>query len=299
MTSPAIEALLSREIGLRVESIGGSALTAAVSTRMNALGVASVDEYAACVSASAAELRALIEEVVVTETWFFRDEDVFVALTRRALATRRAGGGPLRVLSLPCATGEEPYSIAIVLLDAGLSASDFVIHAVDVNGSAIEAARRGTYGRTSFRSVQSAGRMHYLERRNDGVRVADAARESVHFRQGNALCTGLAFVHGEFHVAFCRNLLIYLDASSRTRVLERLAHWLTDDGVLFAGHAEAVDAMGPLFRRDTDAGTFAYAKKASKRTSTRPLAAPRSPRGAPVSSRARSVRPAPAAAPVA
>jgi chemotaxis protein methyltransferase WspC len=280
-----IEALLSREIGLRVESIGRKALDAAIAARMKATGAPSRKDYEVRVIASLTELHALIEEIVVSETWFFRDEEVFTLLATHATRTKRPfGTDVLRVLSLPCASGEEPYSVAITLLEAGFTPSRFSVKGVDINGRALEAARRGVYGKNSFRGAQAPGRMAYFEPHEGGFRVVDAARQSVEFVQANVLAPGFSFRDGEFDVVFCRNLLIYLDQGARSRVLDRLCRWLGEGGIVFGGHAEAFDALSPRFHRLGTAGSFAYGKRDARpdrreRTSHRPLAASRAPGG--------------------
>ena len=122
-----IEHLLSREIGLCAASIGSTAIEIAVKTRMHDTGCSDFERYAANVQHSPKELRALIEHIVVSETWFFRDSDVFSTLATYANGAGRKprAGRALRVLSVPCATGEEAYSVAITLLEVGLRESRF------------------------------------------------------------------------------------------------------------------------------------------------------------------------------
>src|SRR5579871_1305756 len=122
MTPGCIEGLLHEAIGLDTSTIGAVAIDRSVRLRMKRSGLQSVEEYWRKLQDSAEELQALIEEVVVPETWFFRHPESFDALARIAardwLSANKTDG--LRILSLPCATGEEPYSIVITLLEAGL-----------------------------------------------------------------------------------------------------------------------------------------------------------------------------------
>src|SRR5271167_1162492 len=124
-----IEGLLASRIGLDPVSVGSPLILRAATTRMGELGLDDLGAYERQVRSSAPELQALIEEVVVAESWFFRDERPFEWL-REYVRTRwlnNLSRPPLRVLSLACAGGEEPYSIAIVLLDLELPAPRFEI----------------------------------------------------------------------------------------------------------------------------------------------------------------------------
>lgn len=267
-----IESLLSREIGLNAGSIGQSAIDAAVKARLRACDVRELSEYVARLEHSQAERRALVEEIVVSETWFFRDEEVFKALARHAL-TRPKRERPLRVLSLPCATGEEAYSVAIALAEVGLKPERYLVRGVDVSERALEHARAGVYGKISFRGAAAQMPKGYFESDGGGLRVVRAVRESVAFSAGNVLEQAL-FPARSFDVVLCRNLLIYLDPPARARALENLAHWLESDGWLFAGHAEAVELMDGRFQRLADV-PFGYAKAAQPAAPTRSRATQR------------------------
>ena len=260
-----IEAVLAREIGLSVQSIGDSALSSALAVRMTALGIETRQHYADHLALDPVERRALVEEIVVSETWFFRDEDMFRTLTRHVTSRRAARPSqPLRVLSIPCATGEEAYSVAIVLLEHGLGPRDFEIHAIDVSSRALAAAARASYGRNSFRGNSVDRWRHYFEAGSAGeLRPVQSVREAAVFRQGNVLDTGAPWAASPFDVILCRNLLIYLDRESRSLALRNLKRWLADDGVLFAGHAETVDTMDAGFSRLHRSTHFAYVKRPS------------------------------------
>jgi chemotaxis protein methyltransferase WspC len=258
-----IESLLNREIGLSARSIGSSAVEAAVKIRLRACGALEISEYLARLESDPSERSALVEEIVVSETWFFRDEEVFKALRRHAAAWL-GRDKPLRVLSLPCATGEEAYSVSIALLEAGLRANRFSVRGVDVSDRALTHARRGEYGKNSFRGVDALAQGSYFEAVGSSRRVVDAAREPVTFARGNVLDSSM-FAARSFDVVLCRNLLIYLDPPARARALDNMWGFLGDDGLLFAGHAEAVEQMDPRFQRMADSVPFAYVKQARDR----------------------------------
>ena len=142
--------------------------------------------------ASAAELQALIEAVVVPETWFFRDREAFATLGRDRARERMAADsrrdGVLRLLSLPSSTGEEPYSMAMALLDAGVPANRFRVDAVDISARALALRRRGRVREELLsrpRIWRSA--IGHFEATPHGYRLSDSVRRQVHFQQGNLL----------------------------------------------------------------------------------------------------------------
>jgi chemotaxis protein methyltransferase WspC len=298
-----IETLLNREIGLCASSIGSSAVECAARSRMLASGSDSVDDYVELLAQSPAERRRLVEEIVVSETWFFRDEDVFRVLTNYVSGVWRKAypQGVLRLLSVPCATGEEAYSTSIALLQAGLSAERYEIQAVDVSERALSVARLAVFGKNSFRGINGPERLRYFKASRGGQAVVDEARASVKFSQGNVLAPGLARP-AAFNVIFCRNLLIYLDRTARARALDNIYNWLAADGILFGGHAEALETIDPRFERSAAAGNFGFVKRKAQAKPVEATAQRPAPRNSRAVGRAPAERkrpPPPAAPPAA
>lgn len=238
------EGVLREAIGLDVASVGRRSVERAVDERVRASGASDSGAYWRRVHNCDAEMQALIESVVVPETWFFRERRAFAMLTRFArqrLQTNDAG--VLRILSLPCSTGEEPYSIAMALLDAGILAGRFVVEAVDVSARALAQARRGVYGRNSFRASDLAFRARHFTPAAAGSVVTDQVRAHVRFRRGNLLAIEPLKL-GVFDVVFCRNLLIYFDRAMQQRAGVALASLLAPDGLLVVAAAEAGAPLG-------------------------------------------------------
>jgi chemotaxis protein methyltransferase WspC len=152
-----------------------------------------------------------------------------------------APGRPVRILSVPCAGGEEPYSLAMALMDAGVPQDAWRIVGVDLSPAVLERARAGRFTRNAFRGRDQSFRARYF-RQQDGVYEIDAAvRAQVTYRQGNLL----EMLDAErYDLVFCRNLLIYFDEPTVARAIARLSALLADEGVLFAGYAEV-----PAFTR--------------------------------------------------
>ena len=235
----AVEAVLRDWIGLDVTTIGTTAVERAIRTRMTAAGVADVAAYAARVRSDAGERDLLVEEVVVGESWFFRDRQVFefvadFVVTRAGLP----GRGPVRILCAPCAGGEEPYSVAMALLDAGLTPAQFTIDAVDVSRVALARAARGRYSANAFRNADRSFCDRWFTADGSGAVLADTVRNCVAFSQANVVDESFTAGRTPYDVIFCRNLLIYLTPEARGRIEAALDRLLTRDGVLVLGAAE-------------------------------------------------------------
>jgi chemotaxis protein methyltransferase WspC len=271
-----IAALLKERMGLDAESIGVACVERAVRQRLTARGLNDVQVYWAQLSGSEQELQELIEAIVIPETWFFRDPQAFTALVQvvREEWLAKHADGTLRILSLPCSTGEEPFSTAMALLDSGLPPSRFHIDAIDISTRAIAWAEQGVYGRNSFRAKDLSFRDRYFEPVECGYRVADGVRRQVHFRHGNLLSAGwLHGAHG-YDVIFCRNVLIYFDLVTQGRAIEVLGRLLTAPGLLFVGPSETallldhgfVSAGIPLAFAFRQAGSSAPQLRSRRRT---------------------------------
>lgn len=241
MSDPRFQQFLAQAIGLNAVSIGASAIERAVAARCKACGLDDKLAYWELLQASEEEVQELIEAVIVPETWFFRDTQAFAALVRlvtrgppRANTTR-----PLRLLSLPCSSGEEPYTIAMALLDAGLGADQFRIDAIDLSARSLSLARHGVYGRNSFRGQNLSFRDRHFEVEKEGYRLRDTVRPFVQFSQGNIVAPDFYADPASYDFVFCRNLLIYFDAPTQKRAIGVIRRLLAPHGVAFVGHSEA------------------------------------------------------------
>lgn len=231
---------LKERIGLDVTSVGVAIIERAVRQRITAVPGRTVEEYWHCLLQSTQEQQALIEAVIVPETWFFRYPESFATLARLAVqrltAIRHLRA--LRILSLPCSTGEEPYSIAMTLLDAGVQPHQFKVDGLDVSPLSVERAREARYGRNSFRGADLAFRERYFTADGDGYRLGERVREQVRLQVGNLLDPALLANEAPYDFVFCRNLLIYFDQPTQRLVFEVLKRLTHQDGVLFIGPAE-------------------------------------------------------------
>jgi chemotaxis protein methyltransferase WspC len=291
MSVARIVSLLNQRIGLDAESIGAAAVARAVDARCTACGLAGAEQYWERLHQSAEEIQALIEAVVVPETWFFRHREAFAALTRVALAEwqRRAPAASMRLLSLPCASGEEPYSMAMALLDTGLPAARFSIDALDISQRALAQAQAAQYGRNAFRGTDLAFRDRYFETSARGFRPAEAVRRQVRFHHAN-LFDGAALAGlPAYDVIFCRNLLIYCDHHARRAAVQRLAQLLAPSGLLFVGPSEGVLLLDQGFVSAGVPLAFAF-RRAGAAAPKRPCAQPSAAVSAEAARRAAAAR---------
>ncbi|AZE65569.1 MCP methyltransferase, CheR-type [Pseudomonas synxantha] len=239
-SDPRFSAFLKERIGLDVASVGEAIIERAVRQRCQSSQAQSAQDYWQYLQNSRDEQQALIEAVIVPETWFFRYPESFATLARLAqvrlaeIKQMRA----LRILSLPCSTGEEPYSIAMALLDAGLAPHQFKVQGMDVSPLSVERARRGVYGKNSFRGADLEFRDRHFTEEAGGYRIADRVREQVRLQVGNLLDPALLANEPIYDFVFCRNLLIYFDQPTQKQVFDVLKELTHVDGVLFIGPAE-------------------------------------------------------------
>lgn len=243
-----IERLLRQQVGLDAAAIGNPVFERTVRQRIKTLGLHGLQDYLRLLEDSRIELEELIESVVVKETWFFRDREAFNAFARIALEwLAQHPTGTLRALSLPCATGEEPYSMAMTLLDAQVPPNRFQIDASDISTGAIARAHQAVYGKNSFRGEDLSFRDRYFQSTPAGYALHPQVRERVRFHHANLLDDTFMHRRSLYDIIFCRNLLIYFDRAAQAKALTQLAGLLEPHGWLFVGPAELPQATANGF----------------------------------------------------
>lgn len=192
----------------------------------------SLNAYRDALRESPHEVKALVEAMVVPETYFFRHPESFAAMRNWILNFPRR---PIRILSIACSTGEEPYSIVMSLLQDGLTEEDFSVEAWDLSTHAIGAAAKGFFSANSFRGRDLSWRDIFFTQHEQGWQLCDRVRRLVNFRCGN-----LFDLHAvsAFDIIFCRNVLIYFSTARQRLALHGISQALADDGILFLGPAE-------------------------------------------------------------
>lgn len=260
----AVESVLTARIGLDLASLAPEATKRAVDRRSLALGLDGPARYLGRLLEDPSEWVALVEEVVVPETWLFRDGGPFEELASfLASRERPSPARPLCVLSLPCASGEEAWSVAAVLADAGVSPREATVDAVDISPRLVETARRGVYGSGAIRGPEVRRFSGVFRPVDGGVEVPPVLRPFVRFVVANALEYEAPFPVPCYDVVFCRNLLIYLTPEARRRVTSRVDRMLRPGGLLVLGHAEAFSTFFPGYIPAARPRSFAARKPAA------------------------------------
>ncbi len=257
MPRTSVEHLLARTIGIDPERIGRARIARAATDEAARLGAVDLADYAARLAHARPLLERLIERVVVHESWFFRDEGPFATLRAWADAHRR-DPDRLRLLSAPCADGEEPYSIAITLLEAGVDPARFEVVGLELSDPALARARRARFESGSMRGLDPAIVARWFDRDLDGFSLKPAVRAHVRFERGNLIEPDCLRDEPRFDVIFCRNLLIYLHDDARRRAVAQLDRLLKPDGLLFVGHADPCNDVAAIFEPVGDPASFAY-----------------------------------------
>jgi chemotaxis protein methyltransferase WspC len=235
----SVERTLQARIGLDVTTVGHSLVSRAVQRRMSACAMGDLALYVSRLERDEQELQELVEAVVVPETYFFRERDALEELARRVVRDGwPSPGAPVHVLSAPCSTGEEPYSIVMTLLAAGVPASAIAVDAVDVSRDAVRRAQRAEYRASSFRGESLDWRSYFTV---DGAErhLRPEVRDLVRVQVGNLLDPGFQPPRPAYDVVFCRNLLIYFDVDAQARVLAVLRGLLAPHGLLVVGAADS------------------------------------------------------------
>lgn len=261
MSLRTIKDLLKNTIGLNVGTVGVSNFERAVRQRMKMLEIDDVHVYAGKLRTTD-EMGELIDEVIVPETWFFRNPMSFSGLQDFVLHSwkGRLAGKKLMVMSMPCSTGEEPYSIAMALDQAGLHPHEFQIDAFDISPRLLTKAKRGVYGRHSFRNKEDDFRERYFDLVGGTFLIHDRIRNAINFQQGNLLDNYFGIGGQQYDVIFCRNLLIYFDRETQNQAMRKMHQLLSDDGILLLGHAETPEFMRGHYTRSEYPRAFAYRK---------------------------------------
>ena len=231
--------------------------------RMNALGLAGVQEYTNHCRSNPREIDALFKDLLISVTRFFRDKDQFFAIKSSIESiVNSSKDGTIRVWIAGCATGEEAYSVAILFAEAmgGLSAVNkgrLQIFATDIDKNALHIARKGQYSRAALDDIPEDYTEKYFEVFPDYIAVKSRLKDVILFSDHN-LCQDPPFLNAS--MICCRNLLIYFSNALQIKVLSRMHYSLEDDGLLFLGTAESVSLSEDLFKRVSNE-THLYRKR--------------------------------------
>lgn len=287
-----VRSLLHENAGIDAQHCEGPGFEALCAAERRRLGAGNDEELAGLLRADDAALHAFVAHIAVPETWFFRYPASFEAL-RAHLALR---GRPARIASIGCATGQEAYSVAAAVLASGPGLAGSTIDAYDRNPRAIDAARRGAWsGSLALRGTVPQWAQPWISVEGDAAHAHPDAKALVTFHHVGSAASMLAALRGRCHdIILCRNVLIYLDESTRRSMMAAIAASLTPGGLLMLGHAERTD-LGADWTRSAIAESFAWLKTSEAAAPLPPAAPqPRASASTPASERARTSSAAPA-----
>jgi chemotaxis protein methyltransferase CheR len=239
--------------------------------RMKVLGVNTLTEYYDCLTVKPirqVELVSLLNEITIGETCFFRNQPQLDALRNivlpRILEARTKMALPqLRIWSAGCSTGEEPYTLSMMLLEelnGKLKGWNFEISATDLNERSIAHCKQGLYGGYSTRNLTAYFKQKYFSARGENLQVNPDVKGSVTFNRVNLLDdVRMSFLKG-FDIIMCCNVLIYFDVLSKKRVIQHFYNNLLAHGYLFLGHSESLYGVSEDFRLVHLPSATAYVK---------------------------------------
>jgi len=245
-----ISSLVRGLCGINLHAGKRELVKARLTKRLRRLGLRSFGDYIDCVNAdrSGRELTVMLDALSTNLTRFFREKEHFIHLARRVVPRVSARGGPggrrLRIWSAGCASGQEPYSIAMTLAEtiADRMLWDIGILATDLSSSAISDAAEGAYELKQIGEIPMSWRAKYLDVVQAGAarryRIKESLRGMMHFARLNLMEHWP--MRGKFDVIFCRNVMIYFDKDTQAALIERFARMLEPGGTLFLGHSESL-----------------------------------------------------------
>jgi chemotaxis protein methyltransferase CheR len=244
-----ISGLLRQHCGLHFGPESRFLLENRVARRLRELELTSFSAYHYLLrnaSSGEGELPRLIDELTTNETYFFRERDQLRALIHEILPElrlQRAGrkAAPISIWSAGCSSGEEPYTIVILALEAGLVPGvDIRVYASDISHRMLRRARQGVYREVSFRETEPSLREKYFIEKEGLWRISDSVKEHVDFIHLNLLDRSKIALLGAMDVILCRNVIIYFDVESKRRVIQTFFEKLLPGGHLLLGHSESL-----------------------------------------------------------
>ncbi len=242
--------------GIKMPPVKKIMLEGRLRKRLRALGMSSFDEYCAYVldrKEMHSEHVHMIDVVTTNKTDFFRESDHFVYLTQKALPELLRSGGAgtgakLNIWSAGCSTGEEPYTLAMVLNEFSdhCSRIDFSVLATDISTAVLEKAAQGIYEHDRVEPISLDMRKKYLMRgkgeKKEVVRISPELRARITFRRLNLLEEDFHLAQ-PMHVIFCRNVMIYFDRPTQEKLMRKFCKHLVSGGYFFSGHSETLHGL--------------------------------------------------------
>ena len=211
------------------------------------------------------EFQSLMNAVTVNETYFFREHDQFEVMVNDVLPqldTIRPGDEPLRILSAPCSTGEEPYSMVLYLLEEAnlVERRDIEIIGIDIDSNVIKKAQDGKFSERSVHAIPQTQLSRYFKKTGLSYTLVDDLIGAVDFKVVNIFDRSAIRELGKFDIIFSRNMLIYFDDASKKEVAMNFYDMLKPNGYVFLGHAEYMSRIVSVFKARKFGTTMIYQK---------------------------------------
>jgi chemotaxis protein methyltransferase CheR len=261
---------IHERFGLYFDASQRASLRARLAPRLALLGLLSFEAYYRYLRFAPEreeEEQRMVSHLTNNETYFFREQpqlNLFASHVLRSLKERKSQEGDrrLQLLSAGCSTGEEALTLAMILFDSGqfFWGWDTRVTGLDVDGAALDKARRGLYHQNSLRAVTPPLFERHFVRDGAGVRVKEPIRKTVTFRQGNLLDPASYRGLPPLDSVFCRNVLIYFSDAAVQRAVSLFHEILAPGGYLFLGHAESLARVTSAFLPIRFQGAIAYQK---------------------------------------
>ncbi|WP_254777522.1 CheR family methyltransferase [Paenibacillus naphthalenovorans] len=238
-----------------------SLLASKVSKRLSILNM-TFGEYTEFLTRNQQEWNHLVELITNNETYFFREESQLNELSNAILPQLRNKKW-IRIWSAACSTGEEPYSLAMTIAESGIVPLESVhIIATDINKKVLQIANRGWYHKNSlcFRRTPKEMLDKYFFPQDEGFQIKSFIKDRIEFRHSNLLHDEDMAAVEKVDIIFCRNVLIYFDSVTTSRVIAKFYHRLNPGGFLFLGHAETITGLNTNFETINARATFYFRK---------------------------------------
>jgi chemotaxis protein methyltransferase CheR len=210
-----------------------------------------------------AEWGRVMDALAVQETYFWRESDQIRAIVDHVVPhlVNELRGNPLKIWSVPCASGEEPLTLAMMLDEARwFDRAPIEVFGSDASGAAIAKALNGRYGPRAFRNLPADIRDKYFTPEGDRWQVSPALRRRVSYDVVNLVSPDEVARHATAPIVFCRNVFIYFSGQSITRTLEAMARWMPERGYLCVGASESLLRLRTPFELQEIGGAFVYVK---------------------------------------
>jgi chemotaxis protein methyltransferase CheR len=257
-----LTSLVEERMGMHYEAHDSEIFVSKLSARALESGFESLLDYYYFLrydDADGREFDALIDSLVVNETYFLREIDQLRVLVRDIIAKAVANSGRPRIWCAAASTGEEPLTLALLLAEEGLLDRVEIV-ASDISRRALSRAFEGTFGGRSLRVLDERTRAKWFDEQGDMVKVRREIHRAIAWLRVNLLDDEAIASLGSFDVILCRNVLIYFSEATVAQVTKRLADSLRPGGVLLVGVSESLMRFGTLLKCEERGGSFFYTK---------------------------------------